>query len=486
MLAVYAVRIVIPPPNAVENRSGWYALSDANLLTDSSWQSKNGRRQLDQNVFDAVIDQINQATGIVWVDMFLFNDWQGPTPETHRALAEELTDALVVAQKRQPSMPIIVITDPVNTLYGGVESEHLQALIAEGVFVVQTPLVELQDSNPIYSAIWRGLIKPFGNQSGVSSVAPPFGTQKISVRSWLALLNFKANHRKLLITQSGKDWQALVSSANPHDGSSAHRNVAVQFSGDAVLALLRTEHQLLQLSSSTKDEPTRIAAQNASERLNEWFSNNWLNPLPSVNDEQQAGSVNAPMVRVLTEKAILQAVLATIDASNEGDEVDVLMFYLSHRSIVKALKNAAKRGAQVRVLLDANKDAFGRTKNGVPNRPVAHELNSAGVQVRWCATSGEQCHAKVIHTQQGEQQRLILGSGNYTRRNLDNLNLETNIDITVQGDTEVIESFKDYFNAQWLNRDNRIYSEDYEAFADDSLFKTLQYRFMEASGVGTF
>ena len=51
------------------------------------------------------------------------------------------------------------------------------------------------------------------------------------------------------------------------------------------------------------------------------------------------------------------------------------MFYLSERQIVKALITAKERGVNVRVLLDPNKDAFGREKNGIPNRQVASELN---------------------------------------------------------------------------------------------------------------
>ncbi len=50
---------------------------------------------------------------------------------------------------------------------------------------------------------------------------------------------------------------------------------------------------------------------------------------------------------------------------------DLVMFYLSERQIIKSLLAAHRRGVKMRVLLDANKDAFGLEKNGVPNRPVA-------------------------------------------------------------------------------------------------------------------
>ena len=166
-----------------------------------------------------MISQIDRASDLVLLDMFLFNDWQGPKPEQHRALSDDLTAALLRARARHSSMLVIVITDPINTLYGGVKSDHLQALSRAGVLVVKTPLIKLQDSNPVYSAIWRAFIRPWGNRAGVQGLKAPFGDERISLRSWLALLNFKANHRKLLVTQThvnDKGWQAVVSSANPH------------------------------------------------------------------------------------------------------------------------------------------------------------------------------------------------------------------------------------------------------------------------------
>ena len=47
-----------------------------------------------------------------------------------------------------------------------------------------------------------------------------------------------------------------------------------------------------------------------------------------------------------------------------------------------------ERGATLRVILDPNRDAFGREKNGIPNRQAAWDLHEAGIPVRWCATEG--------------------------------------------------------------------------------------------------
>jgi len=56
---------------------------------------------LDQAIFDAIIDRIDSASGIILLDMFLFNAWQGPEPEQHRALSADLTAALLRSPKRR-------------------------------------------------------------------------------------------------------------------------------------------------------------------------------------------------------------------------------------------------------------------------------------------------------------------------------------------------------------------------------------------------
>ena len=108
----------------------------------------------------------------------------------------------------------------------------------------------------------------------------------------------------------------------------------------------------------------------------------------------------------------------------------------------------------VRVLLDPNKDAFGREKNGIPNRQVASELNDAGVNVRWCNTQGEQCHSKMIIKSNGQQAELILGSANFTARNLKNYNLQqieevlikNNMNLSVRAEQIPIEIFVEIAN----------------------------------------
>jgi phosphatidylserine/phosphatidylglycerophosphate/cardiolipin synthase-like enzyme len=165
------------------------------------------------------------------------------------------------------------------------------------------------------------------------------------------------------------------------------------------------------------------------------------------------------------------------------------MFYLSHREILTSLIQASRRGVNLRVLLDANHDAFGREKSGVPNRQAALELTDNGVTVRWCNTRGEQCHSKLLLRQdQDSQARMLLGSANFTRRNLDDLNLESDVLVLADRSHPTIQKADLFFEEQWNNGPGSpaVMSLPYQAWADHSQLRYWQYRFMEATGLSTF
>ena len=178
--------------------------------------------------------------------------------------------------------------------------------------------------------------------------------------------------------------------------------------------------------------------------------------------------------------------LATLNHSQAGDQIDVSVFYLSHRPLMEALLAAQQRGVQLRVLLDPNKDAFGREKNGIPNRQVGSELHNAGIPVRWCNTQGEQCHTKMLLRRSANSAELILGSANYTRRNLDNLNLESSVRLIAAPDHPIMQQAGDTFERRWDNRYDEKHSTDYAVYADDSVWKYWLYRGMEFSGWSSF
>lgn len=440
----------------------YVAPEDVHFLADRTFATTgNGpvQRHLEQHIFDEIFSMIEAAERHIVADMFLYNDWQGSVPAEHRKLAAQFTQALIEKKSANPAMPVVVVTDPINEAYGGAAPQHLEQLKQAGVEVIITNLKPLRDSNPAFSAPWRTFLQWFGNSLGGGALPHPFNAsgENVTARTWLTLLNFKANHRKVVIA----DEATLVTSANPHDGSSAHSNIAIKI-----------------------NSPLFAADAIASEQAVARFSNG---NVPAVSTA--AGQTGDTAAQLLTEEAIRQHLVELISSARAGDSIDMAMFYLSERSIVNALLQAAERDVSIRLILDPNKDAFGHTKNGVPNRPVAHELitkSNRKINIRWCATHGEQCHAKMILLNIRNRQHLIAGSANLTRRNINDYNLETNVSVSAHQQIPAIASARSYFEEMWTNQDGRLYTADYSTSADASLLKTVLYRVQEFTGLSSF
>jgi len=437
------------------------------LIADLTWVDEKDQRHTEQHIFDSFFSIIKNAKKFIVVDMFLFNDYHSPAYPIQRPLAQELTEALIARKKENPEMMIVVVTDPINEVYGSLPSPFLEALSEAGVHVVSTRLGRLRDSNPLYSAPFRVFINPWGN-SEEGWLPNPFGEGKVTLRSYLRLPNFKANHRKTIVADAGDDWVGLVTSANAHGASSSHSNVAIKFTGPAAVDLLRTEMTVMKMSHGRQEyEKLREIL----DRAPEW---------------KAADNANVT-VQVVTERRILRNFLRALDKAGSGSQIDINMFYLSHRKIIEALKLARDRGADIRILLDPNKDAFGFEKNGIPNRQVAAELMEHSIPVKWCDTHGEQCHAKMVHIRfSSGKSFLMTGSANFTRRNLDNYNLETDVIVQGPGQAEIFQSARKYFDRVWKNEPKRFYSASYEKYAEEPSWKVWAYYFMELTGMSSF
>lgn len=462
-LATLCYQLRKPLPKGINRRTPERPAANPAFLADISFLDAEGRPRSCQQIFDEFFRLIGQARQLVVMDLFLLNDYQGADRQHHRPLSRELVDLLVERRQQIPGLRVLLITDPFNSLYGSLDPPLLNRLKAAGVQLVTTDLRPLRDSNPLWSAFWRLCCQWFGNSARGGWLPNPVAPGKVTLRTYLNLLNFKANHRKTLVVDEGGEWTAMVTSANPHDASSAHDNVALRFSGPAALDLLETELAVARLSGvEDRDLPAL--------------------PLPVP------VKTTGVAVQVLTEGAIRDALLTAFEAAGPDDRLLVNVFFFSHRRLLRALIAAGRRGARVQVLLDPNKDAFGRVKGGTPNRQSAWELHRAGIPLRWVDTHGEQNHSKccLLARARGPAE-LILGSANYTRRNLDNFNLETDVRLVAPPDHPLVAAARQSFECQWNNRHPQDagpihLSLPYTAYADHRLGRYWRCRLMEASG----
>ena len=123
------------------------------------------------------------------------------------------------------------------------------------------------------------------------------------------------------------------------------------------------------------------------------------------------------------------------------------------------------------------------------NRPVAEDLikkSSDRIEVRWYETHGEQFHSKLATIKKGEQTTILLGSANFTRRNLNNFNLEANVSVTAGNDAHFVKAATAYFAMIWDNRGGNSYTVNYEAFKDKSALKRIVYLIQEYAGLSSF
>lgn len=456
-------------------RTSVVADQDVHFLADETFVSASGTRVSNQVIWDRVYTLISNAEHVVFLDMFLYNDFSGAARSTSsRPLSRELTEVLLEKRVQSPLLPITLVTDPINTVYGGATSSYFSRLQSSGILVVETDLEQLRDSNLLWSAFWRPFISWTGNTASGGLFPHPFASdgQKVSLRSWLELLNFKANHRKLLIADAqvkpSKNAKAtttvvtLVSSANPHDGSSAHGNVALQIDRAIWQDALENERVVVNLSGGGLPV----------------MGHDFVEP-------EATGSIKVSLLR---DEAIREKALSFIAETQKGDAIDIEMFYLSEREVVDALTDASARGVRVRLILDPNKDAFGHEKNGIPNRPVAKELVSRSrgdIAVRWCDTHGEQCHAKLLMGKTATSSFMLVGSANFTRRNIGGYNLEASVSAESDVPFTAWKDAQSHFDRLWSNEGGG-YTTDYEVYQDETIWKGSLYRMMEMSGLSSF
>lgn len=471
-----------PLPPGTHTHAEWQVSSpaDVSFIADITTADAYGRAIMSQDIFDQVLAIVRGAQRFLVIDYFLFNAHRGKAggPAPTRALSSELRDALIEQKKLKPDLRILFITDPINDVYGGDPSEDLRRLRDAGVDVVVTNLDALRDSNYIYSSFWRLAISWWaGDGSGKGWLPNPLDeqSQDVTFSAWARLVNFKANHRKVIIgDDGGPGLVGIVTSANPHDGSSAHSNVAVRIAGPALAPLLDSEMEVARFSGwqgVIAVEPSRVA--------------------PPANDSTQLEAGQIVRTQVLTEGAIRDSVVEHIDAAVRGESIDIAMFYISDRKVIDALLDAADRGVTVRLILDPNKDAFGHEKNGIPNRPVASELVAASngaIHVRWYRTHGEQFHTKLVMVYGTDRLWMSLGSANLTRRNIGDYNLEANVAVETARESALGTQVLNYFDTLWGNRAGMgiEYTADFGVYADPTQANYWLYRIMEATGLSTF
>ncbi|MEW4220887.1 phospholipase D family protein [Rossellomorea marisflavi] len=457
-----------PLPDGISYAGAIHSIpeEDVEFIYDLTYQ-KDGKEEYDHSIFDEVNKTVSEAEDFLILDLFLFNGYT-KNDRNYPKISEELSKTIQERMREKPDLKVVFISDDVNTTYGSHTADQLEPLKELGAEVIFTDLDRLRDPNLLYSGVWRAGIQWFG-QKGNGWLPNPMAPSapEVTARSYLKLLNVKANHRKVVISEK----EGMVLSANPHDASGFHSNIAFRVKGDILKDMIKAEKA--------------VAA----------FSGGDMKAFPSdkeVDDlitPTQASGGKEVKAQILTERKVQTNVVKALDKAKEGDEVWIGMFYLADRDIIDAIENAADRKVDVRIVLDPNQNAFGQEKIGLPNLPIASELyklDNEHISIRWYNTNKEQFHTKFIYVKGKESSTVIGGSSNYTSRNLDDYNLEENILFTGAPDSRLMTDVDDYFQRIW-NNENGTYTVEYKKYQDQlPIFKYIMYVLQKVFQVTTY
>jgi hypothetical protein len=355
-------------------------------------------------------------------------------------LARELADALLLRKRQRPNLKVMLVTDPRSEAYGGTPSRILSALERTGIVVVRTRLELLRDPNPLYSSLWRLCVgwwsDPFDETPG-----------KATLRSSLRRLNLKADRRQLLVADDGAGgWTSIVMSA-ASAGAALSTGVGLEIRGHLAAPIVASE---LQIAVWSTDDDRLPAA-------------------PPV-DSRGVGTIDA---RFLTESAIQAALRDSIGIAGSGDSIKIDVQAFGDRQMVNAVLRAAARGARVQLLLDPaspeTQAAAGELLLEEPDR----------IEVRWRARdSGAEAGYAVI--QHRSDVWLDVGSANFTRRGLDDLDLAADIELHMPARAGPARAAADLFANHWSN------AAAYAVHADQSKETYWRYRIAEVTGLSVF
>ena len=184
-----------------------------------------------------------------------------------------------------------------------------------------------------------------------------------------------------------------------------------------------------------------------------------------------------------------KSVTDELNNTDVGDEVLIAQFFLADRAVVKEIINAAKRGVDFKIILNNSQSSMGM--GGIPNKTASDEImkktyKSLGfLKIRWYNNGSEQFHTKLMIVKKQSYIIAFGGSGNFTRRNIRDFNLESELKVVSPYNTSFSNDVLNYFDRLWTNKD-AIFTLDYDEAKSESNFNNLLYKIIEPSGFSAF
>ena len=532
------------PPLGVDYESPMRDSDNVEFHYDLTYLDKDGNIRYDRKIWDATYKVVDEAKDYLIVEMFLFNDIYNKDKEHYPEFAKEYTRRLIKKKMENPDLKVYVLSDENNNLYGAFEHPFITDMKKAGIDVIVVDIFKLKDTFPWYSPIWRTLIEPHGNPQGKGWIGNFYGPMwpKLTLRNLLRALNVKADHRKIFLNEGN----VVISSANIHDPSYFHENVAISANGEIVKDVLQGLKHVAEFSGGKIDIDEKQGNQinnsqignlveNEKNLVNNSIENNFLEDenekkvreiekkkedfveeetrrfaqtgkLPEKsqesNDKKQqddlkVGDVltrfddenNKYKLQFVTEAKIGEHLDKDIENTKAGDEILMGMYFLADRGVVDRLIKASNRGVKIRIIFDRSRDAFGMSTNGLPNKPVSKKLKKKTknkIEIKWYFTNNEQYHTKITLIKKTDGNVIIqTGSANLIKKNIRGYIMDANFRILTNADSKLTRDIYTYFDRLWENKDG-LFTVNFDDEPTTKASTDFMYKILDAMQLGSF
>ena len=511
------------PPEGVDYESPVRDSKNVDFLYDLTYLDKDGNIKYDRKIWDATYEVVDNANDYLIIEMFLFNDIYNKDVEKFPEFAKEYTRRLLKKKMENPNLKVYVLSDENNNLYGAFEHPLITEMKNAGIDVIDVDIYKLKDTFPWYSPIWRSVIKPFGNPQGKGWITNFYGPMwpKLTLRNLFRALNVKADHRKIFLNED----KVVIASANIHDPSYFHENVAISADGEITKDILRDLQLVAKFSGGNidvsseseakkpvniknfqaskikfkEDESLKSDLQKQVEQIEknkgnfvdkgtkEFYETGELTKNEDVlqNDDPN----NSYKVQFESEAKIGENLDKDIDSLKAGDEVLMGMYFLADRPVIDKLIKAANRGVKVRIIFDRSRDAFGMSTNGLPNKPVSKKLKKKTknkIEIKWYFTNNEQFHTKIMLMKKTDGNVIIhTGSANYIKKNIRGYIMDANLRVLTNKDSKLTKDVYNYFDRLWENRDG-LFTINFDDEPTTKASQDFMYKILDAAQLGSF
>ena len=516
MLLMASCSTIKNPPLGINYESPIRETENAEFHYDLTYLDKDGNIQYDRNLWDATLKVVDNAKDYLVIEMFLFNDLYNKDKEHFPEFAKEYTEKLIKKQKENPNLKVYVLADENNNFYGAFEHPFITSMKNAGINVIIVDIFKLKDTFPWYSPFWRTFIKPMGNPQNKGWITNFYGDMwpKLTIRNLLRALNVKADHKKVFLNEK----EVVVSSANIHDPSYFHENIAIYTDGPIVKDVLHNLQLVAKFSDSeinvdgsdrrmenimnsgsndkTETDEKTLNSENQKEnnvkQINNEENEQNVKEKTSINSEKNSitdTEGHTYKIQYLTEGAIGKHLDEDIDSLKAGDELLMGMYFLADKGVIDRLIKAANRGVKIRIIFDRSRDAFGMSTNGLPNKPVSKKLKKktkGKIEIKWYFTNNEQYHTKITLMKKTDGNVIInAGSANLIKKNIRGYIMDANFRILTTQDSKISKDIYEYFDRLWENKDG-LFTLNFDDEPTTGGFSDFMYKILDATQLGSF